>query len=292
MPSESSVKAAIWTSTIGAIALVVAAVINRGSLFGTTPPPASSFVGIVQADRQPIQGATVGASIDQQPEQITYSDSNGGFHFQLPPHTSTLHLWISHDGFEPVDRDVNPQRTGPEIVILTKTPKKTSAPSPAPTKRPPDAGPHEASTPPPAPPNHTTTAPCQTPSDCLPASKPTVTWTPEGIRTTTTGNQSQELKPFPESAFVTTHQFQENGDWTGLLNWSQTWQKVYPDWPTPDYFAAIAEANLCELKQSRQNYNKFIAETKNDAAYKKYHDRAVTLLSQLDIATYEAGCRQ
>jgi hypothetical protein len=301
MANESSLKGAIWTSIIGAMALIVVAVINRGAIFGTKPAPTESFVGIVQDDRLPLQGASVRALIGNQPQQITYSDSDGGFHFQVPRETATMHIWVSHDGFEPIDRDVSPQQTQPEIVILKKSPKHTSVASPAQIQHPHDAKPHELSNPPIVAVNQTTTAPCPPQSaggnastpECNPVNtiKPTITWTPDGVRTTTAGTQSQEFKPFAESAFVITHQFQENGDWTGLLNWSQTWQKVYPDWHTPDYFAAIADANLCDLQKSRDLYKKFIDETKADAAYKKYHDRAVTLLSQLDIATYEAGCR-
>ncbi len=74
MANQSSIKGTIWAAIIGAVALVIVAVINRGPIFGIkpAPQPATSFVGIVQgSDRKPIQGATVGASIDQQPEQTT-----------------------------------------------------------------------------------------------------------------------------------------------------------------------------------------------------------------------------
>lgn len=130
-------KTAIWSAVISAIAVVVAAFVT--GFFGlvhpkTSPTPSppqkpqvtTPFTGIVTTiDGTPIVHARVQASIDQQVPESSYTDSDGEFHFELPLDIKLVHVTVYADGYSIFDRDVNANRTGAEVMVLTKRSEHT-----------------------------------------------------------------------------------------------------------------------------------------------------------------------
>lgn len=117
--TDKSVKSA-W---IGAAALILASLIpllghwynNRG-----TPKAEFTYSGIVRnSNGIPVTNAEVTIAVDQSIPQRTYSDSDGVFHLNLAVTAKSLNVSVLAAGFLPYSRDVDPHRTGPEIIVLS-----------------------------------------------------------------------------------------------------------------------------------------------------------------------------
>jgi hypothetical protein len=112
MPSTKSA----W---IGAGAVLLAAIV--GGLFSLyrPSPPKTNFSGEIRNSKgQPVSGARIIFAEDQLTPESAYSDDNGIFHLVLVPTVETLKITVTAIGYDPVSRDVNPHRTGPEEFVL------------------------------------------------------------------------------------------------------------------------------------------------------------------------------
>jgi hypothetical protein len=90
-----------------------------------------SFSGIVVDENgKPVSGASVQVTVDQQAPVPYTSDSLGAFELQIPIHTSTIRINVYMNGFKARSLLDSPQRTGPEVIVLTHTPPSAQLKAP------------------------------------------------------------------------------------------------------------------------------------------------------------------
>lgn len=122
MPSTKSA----W---IGAGALVIAAIVTGIFSLHHPTPKAPNFSGEIRNSKgQPVSGARIIFAEDQLTPESAYSDDNGIFHLVLIPTVETLKITVTAVGYDPVSRDVNPHRTGPEEFVLQPSATPASDP--------------------------------------------------------------------------------------------------------------------------------------------------------------------
>lgn len=90
---------------------------------------AVTFTGEVHDDAGvPVPGARVSVTQDEATPEVVYSDDGGAFHVKLRPDVSAVHVTVLAKGFVPLTRDAQPERSGPEELVLERMP---AAPAPA-----------------------------------------------------------------------------------------------------------------------------------------------------------------
>jgi Carboxypeptidase regulatory-like domain len=119
----SSTKSA-WI-TAGAV-LLAAIVTGLFSLYRPTVKTTNFSGEIRNSKGQPISGARIIFAEDQLTPESAYSDDNGIFHLVLIPKVETLKITITAVGYDPISRDANPHRTGPEEFVLQPSVSPTS----------------------------------------------------------------------------------------------------------------------------------------------------------------------
>jgi hypothetical protein len=98
-----------------------------------TEPTTRSFSGIVvDQNGKPVSGANVQVVLDQQTPVPYTSDSLGAFELEVPTHTSTIRISVYKEGFKARSLLDSPQRTGPEVIVLTSTTPNVTLKAPNP----------------------------------------------------------------------------------------------------------------------------------------------------------------
>jgi hypothetical protein len=122
MPSTKSA----W---IGAGAVLLAAIVTGFFSLYRPTPKTTNFSGEIRNSKgQPVSGARIIFAEDQLTPESAYSDDNGIFHLVLVPTVETLKITVTAIGYDPVSRDVNPHRTGPEEFVLQPSVSPASGP--------------------------------------------------------------------------------------------------------------------------------------------------------------------
>lgn len=121
--------------------------------------------------------------------------------------------------------------------------------------------------------------------------KPTVTYAPDGTRTTILGTQTKVYAPMVNQV-DTIHGMERKRDWSGLLAWSEKTRKAEPGWFTPDFISGRSRLYLCQKAQARADLNKFVAETKDAVAYSSLRGTAQSYLLRIATPVYEHYCAQ